>query len=59
MLEFKVIENPKSDKESNRYLVVATLQQEGKIYQEDDSEDEISVKASRQKREEASERKPP
>ena len=62
MLEIKVIENPKSDKESNRYLMVATLQQDGKIDQEDESEEDISVKAFRQRkdsRDETSERKAP
>jgi hypothetical protein len=51
-----VIENPNSDKESNKYLMVATLQQEGEIDQEDESEEEISVKAFKQKREDTSEK---
>ena len=51
MLEIEVIENPKSDKESNRYVMVATLQQEGCSDQECESDEVISVKAFRQKRE--------
>ena len=52
MLEIKVIENPESDNEGNKYVMVATLQQERKIGQEDESEEEISAKAFKQKREE-------
>ena len=62
MLEIKVIENPKSDKESNRYLMVATIQQERKSDQEDESEEEFSAKAFRQRkdsRDETSDRKAP
>ena len=52
MLETKVIENPKSDKEGNKYVMVATLQQEGCFDQENESDEEISVKAFRQRPEE-------
>ena len=41
MLQIKVVDNPKSDKEGNRYLMVATLQEERKDDQEDDSDEEF------------------
>jgi hypothetical protein len=59
MLEIKVIENPKSETEGNRYLMVATLQQEGNFDQENESDEEISVKAFRQRREETRDTKAP
>ena len=59
MLEIKVIENPKSDNEGNKYVMVATLQQEGCFDQEDESDETISVKAFRQRREDTRDTKAP
>ena len=50
MLEKKVIENPNSNNEGNKYLMVATLQKEGKEAQLDETDEEISVKAFRQRK---------
>ena len=47
MLEIKVIENPNSTEESDRYLTVATLQEES---EDQEKEEEVSVKAFRQSR---------
>ena len=59
MLDIEVIENPKSDKESNKYVLVATLQHEEIIDEERKDDEEISVKAFRQKYEDKDEKKPP
>jgi hypothetical protein len=49
MLDIEVIENPKSDKESNKYGLVATLQHEESSDQESGSDEVISVKAFKQR----------
>jgi hypothetical protein len=41
MLEIEVSENPKSDKKGNRYLMVATLQQEGCFDQGNEGDETI------------------
>ena len=50
LLEIKVIENPNYDQEGNRYLMVATFQKEGKEDRVDEAEEEISVRAFRQRK---------
>ena len=62
MLEIKVIENPNSTEEGNRYLMVAILQEEEQDDHVDEAEEELSVKAFRQRRgsrDDADERKSP
>ena len=59
MLEIEAIENAKSDKESNKYVMVATLQQEECSDQESESDEVISVKAFRQKREDKRDKEAP
>ena len=59
MLDIEVIENPKSDNESNKYVLVATLQHEERSDQESKSDEVISVKAFRQRREDQKDKEPP
>ena len=53
------MENPTSNNESNKYKIVANLQQEAKTDSDQSSEEDISVKAFKQKDGNQSERKPP
>jgi hypothetical protein len=59
MLDIEVIENPKSDTESNNYVLVATLQHEESLDQESGSDDVISVKAFKQRYEDKRGKEPP
>ena len=58
MLDIEVIENPRSETEGNKYVLVATLQHE-EIGDHEREIEEISVKAFKQKYEDKSEKKPP
>jgi hypothetical protein len=59
MLHIEVIQNPKSVKESNKYVLVATLQHEEIVDQERGDDEEISVKAFKQKYDDKREKEPP
>ena len=59
MLDIEVIENPKSETEGNKYVLVATLQHEEVVDQEHESDEEISVKAFKQKYEGKGGKTPP
>ena len=59
MLDIEVIENPKSDKESNKYVLVATLQHEESSDQDSGSDEVISVKAFKQRYEDKRGKEPP
>ena len=57
MLDIEVIENPKSEEESNKYVLVATLQHEESLDQKDGNGEQISVKAFQQTYDDKRERK--
>jgi hypothetical protein len=59
MLDIEVIENPKSDKESNKYVLVATLQHEENADQKSGSDEVITVKAFKQRYEDKRGKDPP